>query len=51
MPNSYALAETENFPFRSGRGKKRFLVGKTFDIPVSGTYRRVGQLHNHRGCR
>ena len=48
MPSSYAFAETEIFPFRSGRGKKRFLVRQTFDIPVSGTYR-VGQLHNHRG--
>jgi hypothetical protein len=44
----YPFAETEVFPFRSGRRKKRFLVSQTFDIPFSGTYH-VGQLHNHRG--
>ena len=45
-PSSYSDAETETF--RSGCRKKRFLVCRTFDIPISGTYR-VGQLHNHRG--
>jgi hypothetical protein len=39
MHSSYAFAETEVFPFRSGRGKKRFLVLQAFDIPFSGTYR------------
>ena len=42
------LAETEIYPFRSGRGKKRFLVRQISDIPFSGTYN-VGQLHHHRG--
>ena len=36
------------FAFRSGRGKKRFLVSQNFDIPFSGIYH-VGQLHSHRG--
>jgi hypothetical protein len=47
MPSSYTFAETENFPSRSGRGKKRSLVCQTFDGSVSRTYR-VGQLHNHQ---
>ena len=47
-PQFLRLAETEIYPFRSRRGKKRFLVRQISDIPFSGTYH-VGQLHHHRG--
>ena len=36
--------------FCSGRGKKHFLVGQTFDIPILRTYR-VGQFRSHQGGR
>jgi hypothetical protein len=35
IPSSFSFAETELFRFRSGRGKKRFLVRQTFDISAS----------------
>jgi hypothetical protein len=35
-------------PFRSGCGKKRFLVRQILDILVSGAHC-VGQLHDYRG--
>ena len=47
VASSYIFEEAEIFfTYRSGRGKKRFLVRQNLDIPVSGSYR-VAQLHNY----
>jgi hypothetical protein len=47
IASSYDFAKTDIFPFRSGRGKKRFLVRQSLDNPDSGELIVFSQLHNN----
>jgi hypothetical protein len=51
IASSYDFAKTDIFPFRSGRGKKRFLVRQSLDNPDSGELIVFSQLHNNQGGR